>query len=130
LEALMKGVEQGDFSGFKRAGHISAKACRNIIPYLMQGKTYDKACAEAGYNHANAPAVDLTKIGNPLARKALTEAVKQVRAIAHEYGLPGRIHVELARDVGKSKEERDEIARGIEKRNRALDRLVDEFRGV
>jgi CRISPR-associated endonuclease Csn1 len=128
LEALMKGVEQGEFSGFKGAGHISAKACRNLIPYLMRGMTYDKACAEAGYNHAKTPAVDLTKIGNPVARKALTEAVKQVRAIAHEYGLPGRIHVELACDVGKSKEERDKITSGIEKRNKEKDRTRAEFR--
>lgn len=128
FEALMKAVEEGEFSGFKGAGHISAKACRNIIPYLMQGMTYDKACAQAGYNHARPKAIDLTKIGNPVARKALTEAVKQVRAIAHEYGLPGRIHVELARDVGKSKEERDEISRGIEKRNKEKDRARTEFK--
>jgi len=128
LEALMKGVEQGEFSGFKGAGHISAKACHNIIPFLMQGMTYDKACAHAGYNHAKSQAVDLTKIGNPVARKALTEAVKQVRAIAHEWGLPGRIHVELARDVGKSKEERDEISRGIEKRNKEKDKARAEVK--
>ncbi len=51
---------------------------------------------------------------NPVARKALGEMLKQVRAIVHEYGLPDRIHVELARDVGKSAEERDKISRGIE----------------
>lgn len=128
LDKLMEGVEAGEFGAFKSAGHISTKASRKIIPYLKTGLTYDKACAAAGYDHARRPETDIGKIGNPIARKALTEAIKQVRAIVHEYGLPGRIHIELARDVGKSKEERDEITRGIEKRNKEKDRLRDNFK--
>jgi len=127
LEALMRAVRQGDFAGFKGAGHVSAKACRAIVQYLREGKVYSEACAAAGYDHARRPETKLDEIANPVARKALTEAIKQVRAIVNEYGLPGRIHVELARDVGKSKEERDEIKNGIEKRNKAKDRLREQF---
>lgn len=130
LAALMTGVREGDFGDFRGAGHISAKACRNLILRLKQGLVYSDACKAAGYDHSKRPETDLTKIGNPIARKALTEALKQVRAVAHEYGLPGRIHIELARDVGKSKEERDEITRGIEKRNKERDRLRLEFKEV
>lgn len=130
LEALITGVRDGEFGFFKGAGHISAKACRNLIPYLKKGLVYSDACKAAGYDHAKRPETDITKIGNPIARKALTEALKQVRAIVHEYGLPERMHIELARDVGKSKEERDEITRGIEKRNKERDRLRLEFKEV
>ena len=130
LNALMKGVEDGAFSEFKSAGHISAKACRNIIPHLLTGKVYSEACKTAGYDHAKRPETKLDQINNPVARKSLTEALKQVRAIVSVYGLPSRIHVELARDVGKSKEERDEITRGIDRRNKAVDRLVAEFKEV
>ena len=130
LDALMTGVREGEFGFFKGAGHISAKACRNLIPYLKNGLVYSEACKAAGYDHAKRPETDLSKIGNPIARKALTEALKQVRAIIREYGLPGRMHIELARDVGKSKEERDEITRGIEKRNKERDRLRLEFKEV
>ncbi len=126
-DALMRGVQDGDFGDFKGAGHISAKACRNIIPHLKGGLVYSAACEVAGYDHAKRPETDPAKIGNPIARKALTEAIKQVRAIVQEYGLPGRIHVELARDVGKSKEERDEIRFGIEKRNKQKDWLREQF---
>ncbi len=128
LHALMKAVEDGEFSDFKGAGHISAKACRNVIPHLMRGLVYSEACKEAGYDHWRRPETKLDQINNPVARKALTEAIKQVRAIVREFGLPGHIHVELARDVGKSREEREEIRSGIEKRNKAKDRLVEEFR--
>ncbi|HXY99491.1 MAG TPA: type II CRISPR RNA-guided endonuclease Cas9 [Stellaceae bacterium] len=126
-DALMKGVQDGDFSDFRRAGHISAKACRKLIPHLKRGLVYSQACEAAGYDHAKPRETDPDKIGNPVARKALTEAIKQVRAIVQEYGLPERIHIELARDVGKSKEERDEITHGIERRNKEKDRLRQQF---
>ena len=58
----------------------------------------------------------------------MIETLKQVKAIILQFGLPERIHVELAREVGKSREERDEITRGIDKRNAAKDELRDRFR--
>ncbi|MFT3810520.1 MAG: type II CRISPR RNA-guided endonuclease Cas9 [Micropepsaceae bacterium] len=127
LETLMKGVDDGDFAHFKGAAHISARAARNLLPHLMKAMVYSDACKAAGYDHAKKPETDLASIANPIARKALGEALKQVHAIVREYGLPGAIHVELAREVGKSKEERDEITRGIEKRNKAKDRLREQF---
>ena len=126
-DALMNGVQAGDFGDFKGAGHLSAKACRNIIPHLKLGLVYSAACNAAGYDHAERVETDPAKLGNPIARKALTEAIKQVRAIIREYGVPGRIHIELARDVGKSKEERDEIRSGIERRNKQKDWLREQF---
>ncbi|MCC6467810.1 MAG: type II CRISPR RNA-guided endonuclease Cas9 [Alphaproteobacteria bacterium] len=128
LSTLMAGIENGDLSDFSRAGHLSAKACRNIILHLKRGLVYSEACKGAGYDHAARPETDIDRIANPVARKALTEGIKQVRAVVREYGLPGRIHVELARDVGKSKEERDEIAHGIEKRNKEKDKHRAEFK--
>ena len=131
VDALMTAVEDGrTFGKFKGAAHISAKAARAIIPHLKQGMVYSEACAAAGYNHAQQPQLDLDAINNPVARKAVREALKQVGAIIQEYGLPGAIHVELAREVGKSKEERDDIKNGIEKRNKTLDRLKIEFESV
>lgn len=145
LEALMAAVEDGrPFKAFSGAAHISAKAARNIVPHLRQGLTYDKACVEAGYVHTDRPGppdkggdrraqlkaaiqwID-GSVGNPVARKALIEAVKQVQAVIDEYGTPGAIHVELARDVGKSKEERDDIKNGLERRNKEKDRLKKDF---
>jgi CRISPR-associated endonuclease Csn1 len=46
---------------------------------------------------------------NPLVRAALFEVRKLVNSIIREYGLPDRIHVELARDAKKSFAERQEI---------------------
>lgn len=128
LATLMTGVEDGAFAAFKGAGHISAKACRAIIPYMAQGMVYSEACDKAGYDHAERPETDLDSIANPIARKALGEALKQINAIIRTHGRPTHIHVELARDVGKSQEERQEIERGIDRRNREKDKLRQQYR--
>ncbi|MGI2034681.1 type II CRISPR RNA-guided endonuclease Cas9 [Rhizobium panacihumi] len=154
-ETLEAAVEDGDFDSFSGAGHISAKAARAIIPGLLQGLTYDKACALVNYDHTASrerhafdlkdadgkpifgkqalarilkeERVSVSLIGSPTARKALIEALKQVKALVEEFGLPDRIHAEMARDVGKSIEERGEIDRGIEKRNRQKDKIRQNF---
>lgn len=127
LATLMKGVEDGAFAAFKGAGHISAKACRAIIPHMAQGRVYSDACDKAGYDHAERPETDLKSIANPIARKALGEALKQINAVIRAHGKPTHIHVELARDLGKSAEERDEIKRGLDKRTREKDILRRQF---
>ncbi len=121
-------------ASFKGAAHISAKAARAINPGLHRGLRVDEAFAEAGYNHAARPAMEVDAIANPVARKALGQMLKQVKTVIHEHrhlfgplGLPDRIHVELARDVGKGQEERDEITRGLEKRTAARERLREEL---
>jgi CRISPR-associated endonuclease Csn1 len=147
LKGLMDAVEDGrSLKAFSGAAHISAKAARAMLPHLRQGLTYDKAAAAAGYVHTDRAGpgsaegttmhermvhdikwVD-AEVSNPVARKAVIETLKQVHAVIGAHGLPGAIHVELAREVGKSKEERDEIKSGIDKRNAAKDRLRDQFK--
>ena len=131
LEAVMTAVEDGRaFSRFKGSGSLSAAACRRLIPHLRQGLDYSEACAAEDLNHAQRRRFDLDEVKNPIARRALGEAIKQVKTLVEKIGrLPEFIHVELARDVGKSREEREEIARGIEKRNKEKDRLRDRFEG-
>lgn len=123
LAALMQGVEAGKFQKFSQSGNISAKCARRITPLIQAGKRPDVALTEIYGDHSARPETLLEDIANPVARKAMTEALKQIRALVHEFGTPGRMHIELARDVGKSKEERDEIKFGIDKRNKAKDRM-------
>lgn len=117
VNILMTACEEGTFNDFTRASRLSALACRNIIPGLMDGHDYAEACARVGYDHAARPAVSLDQINSPVTRRAFGEALKQVRAIDRKYGPFDQIHIELARDVGKSAEQRKEISSGIEARN-------------
>lgn len=151
VQAIMAALDsgQGRLDRFSGAGHISAKAARAVLPQLAQGKVYSEACTAVGYTHTdsterNAFASDATGkaalaaiikdekvspdlVGSPVARKALLEALKQVKAVIERFGMPDAIHVELARDVGKSIEERRKIEIGVEKRSKYRDRLRDEF---
>lgn len=129
-EAIIQAVQDGVFDDFKGAAHISAKAARNIIPGLIQGLNYADACEAVGYDHSARAATSIEGISSPVARKALSEMLKQIKALAREFGPFDRIHVEMARDVGKSIEERDKIKRGIEKRTSAKDGLREELRAL
>ena len=119
------------FSRFKGAGHISAKAARTLIPHLEQGLRYDQACEAVGYDHAasrwsgreqvtdkksfNRLVKEMGgEIANPVARKSLTEGLKQLWAMRNRWGLPDAIHIELARDVGNSLEERNRIKKRLD----------------
>ncbi len=121
--AILEAVKAGEFDKFKGAGHISAKAARNIIPSLIDGLNYSEACEQAGYDHSAQAITSIEDIGSPVARKALSEMLKQVKTLNHEYGPFDRIHVEMARDVGKSIEERGKIEKGIKDRTSAKDKL-------
>jgi CRISPR-associated endonuclease Csn1 len=137
-DALAVGLDKGAFSRFRGAGHISSKAARELIPHLEAAMRYDQACQKAGYDHAasrwsrreqvtdkaafNRLVADMgAEIANPIARKALTEGLKQLWAMRNRWGLPDAIHIELARDVGNSIEKRREIERGIEKNTEQRD---------
>jgi CRISPR-associated endonuclease Csn1 len=152
LEKLMDEVQINTFNLFTGAGHVSSLACRNMLPHLARGMVYSDAATQCGYDHTasrernafnvgvtgkvalkkilSGEVIDRHLVGSPIARKALIEAVKQVKAIVEVYGIPDAIHIELARDVGKGIDERKEIERGIEKRNKEKDRFRQEFAEV
>jgi CRISPR-associated endonuclease Csn1 len=133
------------FSRFKGAGHISTWAARTLIPHLEAGLRYDQACEAVGYEHAasrwsrreqvadkaafNRLVEDMGKeIANPIARKSLTEGLKQLWAMRNRWGLPDAVHIEMARDVGNSLEKRNEIKRGIDKNTAERERQRVEVR--
>ncbi len=133
-DLLLQAAREGRFSGFKGAAHIAAKTVRAVNVGLRRGLAVDEAFAEAGYNHATQAQSAIEDIANPVARKALAQMLKQVHTVIHEHkhlfgptGLPDRIHVELARDVGKGSEERDKITAGLDKRTRTKERIKGEL---
>jgi CRISPR-associated endonuclease Csn1 len=143
VDALLDDL--GAFSRFKGAGHISATAVRALIPHLEAGLRYDQACEAVGYDHAasrwskreqvadkkafNQLVEDMGKeIPNPVARKSLSEGLKQLWAMHNRWGLPDAVHIEMARDVGNSLEKRKEIKRGIDKNTAEREHQREEVR--
>ncbi len=120
---------------FKEFVALSEKALKKIIPYMVQGKRYDEACSESGYKHYKQNQNDVKKskylpplfsgrepngtlifnedLGdiprNPVVLRVINQTRKVVNAIVKKYGSPESVHIELARDLAKSRAERNEI---------------------
>jgi CRISPR-associated endonuclease Csn1 len=106
---------------FKGAVSLSVKAITKLLPHLERGETYDRACELGGYpfsarepgRRKRLPKFEKTR--NPVVDRALAQCRKVINAVIHRYGRPDAIHIELARDVGKTFEQRREIELRMEK---------------
>ena len=149
VDALVAAAQTGGLGLFSGAAHISAEAARKIIVGLMQGVAHEAACRAAGYDPAltrerrafdvgahgkealarilSQGRISSELIASPMARKALIEAVKQLKAIVERHGVPDRIHVELARGLGESPQARREIALAAMRREAQKKRLQAAF---
>ncbi len=122
---------------FKYFLKLSLKAIRNILPYMEQGKRYDEACKLADYNHSQPiepgsrrflPPISKKEVKNPVVYRALNQARKVLNALIRQYGPPTAIHIELARDLSKSWEERMDIKKGQDAFKEEKDRIFEFFK--
>lgn len=118
---------------------LSHKAMRKILPYLKQGYVYSDACSQAGYRHSKAsltseelesrPLADhlavlpKNSLRNPVVEKILNQMINVVNALCDEYGKPDEIHIEMARELKQSKEERKKATDAIAKNNSENEKL-------
>lgn len=124
------------FSGF---GHISVKACRKLIPYLEQGLNYNDACKEAGYDFQGnyrgeksqflpASTEEMEDITSPVVRRAVAQTIKVVNAIIREQGeSPVNIHLELAREMSKNFQQRNDLDKAMKGNNAENERLMKDL---
>ncbi len=112
---------------FSKVGHLSLKAMKNMLPHLEQGLLYSEAAAQAGYDHSSPlshrkgallPPFHPDDVCNPVVLRALSQARKVVNAVVRRYGPPCRVHIELAREIGRPLQERRRLSRELEE-NRA-----------
>lgn len=124
---------------FDKFHALSLKALYQIVPLMEQGKRYDEAVAliPAYLHHSQIQhdidhhktkylpsfyegrdkngalrfAEDLNVPRNPVVLRALNQARKVVNALIKEYGSPLSVHIELARDLSKPFDERQQISR-------------------
>ncbi|MCC7068820.1 MAG: type II CRISPR RNA-guided endonuclease Cas9 [Burkholderiales bacterium] len=124
-----------DFKGFIA---LSSKALGKILPHMELGLRYDEACDRAGYNHAQPqagsrnhgrlPKFSYEDIRNPVVFRALNQARNVLNALIDVYGSPARVHVELARSLSKSFEERRDIQRDQETYRKSREEAEAMFR--
>lgn len=131
---IISAVLNISFSDFVR---LSTKAIDKILPYMEQGKRYDEAVQLAGYAHHS----QLNKgkkgdyisrfsrdfVANPVVARALNQSRKLVNAIIREHGLPQAIHIELARDLSRPFDERNQIRREQENYRKIKEEDIERF---
>ncbi len=131
LEALLKHIS------FDKFVQISLKALRRIVPLMEQGKRYDEACAEIYGDHygkknteekIDLPPIPADEIRNPVVLRALSQARKVINGVVRRYGSPARIHIETAREVGKSFKDRKEIEKRQEENRKDREKAATKFR--
>jgi len=97
---------------------LSLKAIEKMMPYVEVGDRYGAVRHELyGDTYRTGPAVDklpparevFGELRNPAVERSLSELRKVVNAVVAKYGKPGRIHLEVARDLKNPKKRRDEI---------------------
>jgi CRISPR-associated endonuclease Csn1 len=119
IQAIVRDLKESDkptLHNFSGSVAVSMKASRKIISHLAEGLVYSEAMKAAGYNHTDS-SVSLKSITNPIVKSVVRETMKQIIHLIDETGrIPGKINIELARDLGKSMAERNEITRGLDKR--------------
>lgn len=113
-------------------GSLSAKAIKKVLPHLMDGHIYDKACTLVGYNHSSSltteqnnervlkDTLELLKknsLRNPVVEKILNQMINVINAIIKDptMGKPDEIRVELARELKNNNEQRSEMTKQINK---------------
>ena len=128
-------------------GSLSAKAILGILPHMRAGNEYSLACSYAGYNHSRRSLtkeelecksykghIDLlprNSLRNPVVEKILNQMIHVVNAVADEYGKPDEIRIEMARELKKSRKDRETMTIAINKSTAENERikniLVSEF---
>lgn len=113
-------------------GGLSSKAIKKILPQMVDGHQYDKACLMSGYNHSSSltkeqnqervlkTSLNLLKknsLRNPVVEKILNQMINVINAIIIDptMGQPDEIRVELARELKKNNEQRNELTKAINK---------------
>lgn len=131
-------------------GSISAKAYKKIIPSLMRGNTYDKACLEAGYRHSDykTTAENLSRclsdklilypkntLKNPVVEKIINQVINLVNAIIDkDNGLVKKeerhnnrfeIRVELGRELKQNADQRNRVFKNNNLKDKQHKEIVD-----
>ncbi len=123
---------------FTKFINLSLKAVNKLIPYLYKGLRYDEACEKVGYNFkenivklvdkkgallAAIPQDRLTSVA--VVNRAVSQFRKVYNALVRKYGVPSQINIEVARDLKKSKKERDAIKKKQDENRIKNDHVID-----
>ncbi len=127
---LEKGMVYSD--ACEHAGYQSAAKTKMHVL-----KSYKARCADGSVdiektkviqNEAKEIQEQLQDITSPVARRAISQSIKVLNAIILKYGSPQAVHVELAREMAKTFDERNKIRSSNEKRQAENEVFLNDIR--
>lgn len=119
---------------------FSRRAIRKLLPRLKAGERLNAAIKNV---YGNAPGATLQirqhpllppvrqvmpTVRNPLLVRALTELRKVVNALIRKYGPPTLIRVELARDLKRTRKQREEYAEQMRKQEKRREEAKEQIK--
>ena len=128
-----KASELADVTLEPNYASLSREAMRKLLPLMEQGFRFSEAKKKVyGENAGRSRLYDLLppvleamqQLRNPVVCRGLTELRKVVNALIRQYGKPERIRVELARDLKRSRQQREDLT----KQNRENEKSRDTAR--
>lgn len=127
---------------FSKFGHLSIVAMQKLIPLLEQGMRYDEACAKIDGYHRGVSSNQRKKklslddmkddITNPVVRRSVSQTIKVINEVVHTYGPPDVVRVELAREMGRSFDDRRKMEKQQEDnraKNERIRQQIAEYKG-
>ena len=144
-DGLMDALYKIDFvkQGY---GNKSAKFICKLLPHLQKGKMYSEAAEAAGVRHSDSmtaqerderslleeiPLLQKNALRQPVVEKILNQMINLVNALKKEHGEIDEVRVELARELKMSREEREEVTKSNnarEKENKAIAEDIKEYK--
>lgn len=118
---------------FSQFIQLSLLSLNKILPLMEQGQRYDEACSaiygeQKQEENLFLPSMPADEIRNPVVLRTLSQARKVINGIVRLYGSPARIHIETAREVGKSFKDRQEIQKRQEQNRAERESAVQKFK--
>lgn len=125
---------------YSKYAHLSLVACKKLLPHLENGCTYDKACANAGYNFNEKcackgkylPAIsnDDNEITSPVVKRSISQSIKVINAIIRKMDevSPVYLNIELARELSKTLDERRKIEKTYAENAKTNEEIVEQIK--
>lgn len=117
---------------------LSLDLIRDLNKIMINGVTYDKAKEKLNLNHSNLnemtekedqliPINQDDELNNQRVIRSLSQARGIINSIIKKYGMPERINIETARELAKSREERNEISKKRDENRENNEKIKNEL---
>ena len=121
-------------AGFDHHSHISASSTGEILPELpYYGQALQRHVGFGTGHLADVPEKRFGRIANPTVHIGLNQTRLVVNALIKRYGHPGQVIVEVARDLKRSKDQKDEDSKrqaDNQRRNRRHRAAIADILGI